>query len=93
MLLLEKFESLLSRYSFSEISLPFSFNSKAKSLRSHRNLGGDYIEDPSACLTLMKLDSSVARERLWIEFSSIVCIELNTKRLQRRTTRAKILAS
>jgi hypothetical protein len=41
----------------------------------------------------MKLDSSAASERLYIEFSSIVYIELNTKSDERSTTKAKILAS
>jgi hypothetical protein len=39
------------------------------------------------------LESSAARDRQEMAFSSIVYIELKMKRLLRRTTRAKILAS
>jgi hypothetical protein len=42
---------------------------------------------------LMKLESSAASERQEIAFSSIVYIELKIKRLLKRTTKAKILAS
>jgi hypothetical protein len=41
----------------------------------------------------MKLESSVARDRQEIAFSSMVYIELKIKRLVRRTTKAKIFAS
>ena len=44
-------------------------------------------------LTLIKLESSAAKERQEIAFSSMVYIELKIKRLLRRTTNAKILAS
>jgi len=91
---LEKFDSLPSRYSFSVISLPFSLSSSAKSLNSHKNLGVTcYRVLAEDDLILMKLESSAAKERLAIEFSSIVCIELKMKKLLMRTTNAKILAS
>ena len=41
----------------------------------------------------MKFESSAARDRHEIEFSSIVCIELKMKKLLSSTTKAKILAS
>jgi hypothetical protein len=41
----------------------------------------------------IKLDNSAANDRLAIEFSSIVCIALNTKKLLINTTNANILAS
>lgn len=84
--------SLFSRYSFSVMSRPSSFSSKAKSLRSHKNLGVNVLSWLSLFI-LIKLESSAARERHEIAFSSIVYIELYTKRLLSRTTRAKILAS
>lgn len=96
--LLEKLESLFSKYSFSVMSLPFSFNSKAKSLKSHKNLGVVYckayeLDQPLADLTLIKFESSAANDRQEIEFSSIVYMELKIKKLLNRTTKANILAS
>lgn len=41
----------------------------------------------------MKFDNSAANEREAIAFSSIVCIELNMKKLEISTTSANILAS
>ena len=97
-MLLEKLESLDSKYSFSVIYRPFSFNSKAKSRRSHKNLGVIYWIKESVDalvydLTLIKLDNSAARERQEIAYSSIVCIELKIKKLDMRTTRANIFES
>lgn len=92
LLLLEKLDSLLSRYSFSVICLPFSLNSRAKSRKSQRNFGV-YRFFALSPLTLMKLESSVASDKHDIAFSSMVCIELNMKRLLSSTTNANILAS
>jgi hypothetical protein len=55
------------------------------------NLG--VIRLMSLPLILIKLESSAASDKLCIEFSSMVCIELKTKSDERSTTRAKILAS
>lgn len=44
-------------------------------------------------LTLIKFDNSVATDKHAMEFSLIVYIELNMKKLLRRTTKANILES
>jgi hypothetical protein len=73
-------------------------SSRAKSLSSQRNLGVIYCKTASELLlaydlTLIKLDNSAAKDRQDIAFSSIVYIELNTKKLHNKTTKANIFES